>query len=244
MSTYVSSDLHGYPLEKFKMMLGRAEFSTDDTLYILGDVIDRNGDGGVEILRFIMDKPNVKLILGNHEDMLLACSFLFADNYDPCEDIGPIKAAALDRYKYNGGDVTLRTLKMLNAADPNAVKDIFTYLFIAPLYLKVNCSGRQYLLVHSGIGHFSPNKRLTNYFPFDFLWERPTLETEYYDDTITVFGHTPTLYYGKEYYGKIIRTRTWINIDTGAARGLEPTLLRLDDEKSFTPVVTAFSERM
>lgn len=233
MSTYVTSDLHGYPLEKFKAMLKRAEFSEEDTLYILGDVIDRNGDGGVNVLRFIMDKPNIKFILGNHEDMLLACSFLFADDYDPNEDIGSIKSTALDRYKYNGGDVTLCKLKELYTVDQNAVKDIFTYLLIAPLYAKVNCSGKKYLLVHSGIGRFSPKKKLSSYFPFDFLWERPTLETEYYDDIITVFGHTPTLYYGKEFYGKTIHTRTWINIDTGAARGLEPTLLRLEDEKTF-----------
>ena len=234
MSTYVTSDLHGYPLEKFKAMLKRAKFSKEDTLYILGDVIDRNSDGGVDILRFIIDKPNnIKFILGNHEDMLLSCSFLFADDYDPSEEIGPIKTIALERYKYNGEDVTLKTLKKLYEEDPNTVKDIFTYLLTSPLYAKVSCAGKKYLLVHSGLGNFSPNKKLSNYYPFDFLWERPTLETEYYDDIITVFGHTPTLYYGKEFYGKIIRTGTWINIDTGAARGLEPTLLRLEDEKTF-----------
>lgn len=48
--TYVISDLHGYPLEKFKKLLEKADFSGDDFLYILGDVVDRNGDGGVEML--------------------------------------------------------------------------------------------------------------------------------------------------------------------------------------------------
>ena len=38
--------LHGYPLEKFKMLLNKAGFCDDDELFILGDVIDRNGDGG------------------------------------------------------------------------------------------------------------------------------------------------------------------------------------------------------
>lgn len=43
--TYVISDLHGYPLEKFKMLLDKAGFCDDDELFILGDVVDRNGDG-------------------------------------------------------------------------------------------------------------------------------------------------------------------------------------------------------
>lgn len=74
---YVISDLHGYPLEKLKRLLEKADFGENDFLYILGDVVDRNGDGGVEILTWLLSQPNVQLILGNHEAMLLACKFLF-----------------------------------------------------------------------------------------------------------------------------------------------------------------------
>ena len=49
--TYVISDLHGYPLEKFRMLLDKAGFCDDDELFILGDVVDRNGDGGEAIIR-------------------------------------------------------------------------------------------------------------------------------------------------------------------------------------------------
>lgn len=48
--TYVISDLHGYPLKNFQQLLDKAAFSQTDTLYILGDIIDRNGDGGIEML--------------------------------------------------------------------------------------------------------------------------------------------------------------------------------------------------
>ena len=44
---YVISDLHGYPLEKLKRLLKKAGFSGDDYLFILGDVVDLNWDGGV-----------------------------------------------------------------------------------------------------------------------------------------------------------------------------------------------------
>lgn len=68
---YVISDLHGFSLKKFKMLLRKARFLDNDFLYILGDVIDRNGDGGVELLCWIMEQKNIKFILGNHESMLL-----------------------------------------------------------------------------------------------------------------------------------------------------------------------------
>lgn len=67
---YVISDLHGYPLEKLKKLLNKADFSDNDFLYILGDVIDRNGDGGVEMLCWLMEQSNIQLLLGNHEAML------------------------------------------------------------------------------------------------------------------------------------------------------------------------------
>ena len=41
-----------------------------DTLYILGDVIDRH-PYGITILRKIMKMPNAKMLLGNHEYIML-----------------------------------------------------------------------------------------------------------------------------------------------------------------------------
>lgn len=38
---YVISDLHGYPFVTFLELLNKANFSSDDYLFILGDVIDR-----------------------------------------------------------------------------------------------------------------------------------------------------------------------------------------------------------
>ena len=51
---YVISDLHGYPHERFLQLLKEASFGKDDFLYILGDVVDRNGDGGVETLQWLI----------------------------------------------------------------------------------------------------------------------------------------------------------------------------------------------
>jgi len=79
---YATSDLHGYPLDRFQKLLKQADFGNQDFLFVLGDVIDRNGDGGVGLLRWMMEQPNVELILGNHEAMLLSCAFLFDEITD------------------------------------------------------------------------------------------------------------------------------------------------------------------
>ena len=51
---YVTSDLHGYPLDSFLRLLDRARFSDGDDLIVLGDVIDRGESGGVDTLRWML----------------------------------------------------------------------------------------------------------------------------------------------------------------------------------------------
>ena len=106
---YVISDLHGYPHDKFLDLLDRAGFGNNDFLYILGDVVDRNGDGGVETLAWLMYRLNVQLILGNHEAMLLACSFVFDEITEgSLEALTDEKLDMLKRYQYDGGNITLK----------------------------------------------------------------------------------------------------------------------------------------
>lgn len=234
MAVYAISDLHGYPLEKFINLLEKSGFSDNDFLYILGDVVDRNGDGGVEMLRWMLRQPNVQLILGNHEAMLLSCEFVFDEITDETvKSLNIEKLEMLNTYMQNGGDVTLKALKALYRTSPETVWDIFDYLREAPLYEAVTAGEKDFLLVHSGIDNFSKDKKFSQYTADDFLWAWPELSDEYFDNIITVFGHTPTMNYGEEYTGKIIKTKTWIDIDVGAAFWQKPVLLRLDDMKEF-----------
>lgn len=227
---YATSDLHGYPPEKFRALLDRAGFSDDDFCFILGDVIDR-GEEGIKTLRWLMNQPNFELILGNHEAMMLACDFLCDEITD--DSIASLTGEKLGTYTNwlaNGGQTTLNELYKL----PNEErKYIFEYLREAPLYETVTAGGRDFLLIHSGLGSFDKSKKITDYSAYDLIWNRPDLNTRYFDGILTVFGHTPTLFYGSEYKGKAIVTDTWIDIDTGSACGESPMLLRLDDLKEF-----------
>ena len=229
--TYVISDLHGYPIEKLKMLLEKAEFGDDDFLYILGDVIDRNGDGGVGILLWLLEQYNVQLILGNHEAMLLSCDFVFDEiTEESVNAMDSEKIELLNNYMLNGGTVTLKALRKLSREKQT---DILDYLRDCPLYEAVTAGDKDYILVHSGFDNFSKDKKISDYTPDDLIWAWPELTDEYYDDIHTVFGHTPTMSYGDEYKGKIIKTRTWTDIDCGTAYGNEPVLLRLNDYKEF-----------
>lgn len=240
MGIYAISDLHGYPLDKFKALLDKAGFSDSDTLFVLGDVIDRNGDGGVSMLRYMMKQPNIEFILGNHEDMLLKSRLLFDENEK--RHLGALPPLSIEYFNslseygfwmQNGGSVTLGNLKKLQEDDPNEFENLMDYLEKAKLYSEAEVNGRCFLLVHGGLPDFSKNKKPFEYSRDGLLWERPELTDEYYDDIITVLGHTPTAFYGNEHRGKVIKTRTWINIDTGCSHGLPPTLLRLDDLSVF-----------
>ena len=149
---YVISDLHGYPHNRFLQLLKEAGFSQDDFLYILGDVVDRNGDGGVETLQWLMYQTNVQLILGNHEAMLLANAFVFDEITEEIEEtMSDEKLDMLRRYYYDGGSVTLKAMQKL---PKDTQQDILDYLRDCPLYELLSVSGNDYLLVHSGIEKF------------------------------------------------------------------------------------------
>jgi len=228
---YVISDLHGYPHERFLQLLEKASFGKNDFLYILGDVVDRDGDGGVETLEWLMYQTNVQLILGNHEAMLLANAFVFDEiTDDSVNALTEEKIDMLTRYQLDGGDITLKAMQKL---PKETQQDILDYLRDCPLYETVSAGGRDFILVHSGFENFDPKKRIEDYADDELLWAWPELTDVYYKSVTTVFGHTPTLAFGDEYEEKIIKTDTWIDIDMGAGFGREPVLLRLDDMKEY-----------
>lgn len=54
---YVMSDIHGHR-RRFDSVMKQINLQPEDTLYILGDVIDRNPDG-IRILQQLRAMPNV-----------------------------------------------------------------------------------------------------------------------------------------------------------------------------------------
>ena len=198
---------------------------TDNQLYILGDVIDRNHQGGVDILKWIMETPNVELLLGNHEKMLLDSRWMLEDPV-PVE-VDARRERIRDCWLQHGADPTIAALQRESLAWR---RELFAYLQARALWKAVKVQDRAYVLVHGGLGNFRRGKALAQYTDSELLWERPYLTTKYDPDAYTVIlGHTPTLLYGRKYQDRMLKANGWWNIDTGAAMSEgHPMLLCLD----------------
>lgn len=230
---YATSDLHGCHPDVLRQLLDKANFSDSDFLFILGDVIDR-GEYGAELLLWLTQQQNVQLILGNHEAMMLSCRFLFREVTD--ESLEALTQENLDllmTWLANGANPTLNGLKALLKREPELVEGILEYLEEAPLYEFVRVGGNRYWLTHAGLGNYQPGKHPEDYTLEELTMHRPALEAQYAPGIRVIFGHTPTQLYGEEYAGRALHTPSWTNIDTGAAAGGNPMLLRLDDMKEF-----------
>ena len=68
---YAMSDIHGQ-YELFRNLMEQIPLGKDDTLYVLGDVVDRGPDS-MNTLKYMMANPNIIPIMGNHELMALPC---------------------------------------------------------------------------------------------------------------------------------------------------------------------------
>ena len=65
MSTYCVYDIHG-EYEKYLALLSKIPFSENDTLYVIGSMIDR-GSQPLALVRDIMRRPNVIAPAGSHD---------------------------------------------------------------------------------------------------------------------------------------------------------------------------------
>ena len=63
--TYIISDIHG-EYELFLRLLDRLKLTPQDTLYVLGDIIEK-GKHSVKLANYISRMPNARCIAGNHE---------------------------------------------------------------------------------------------------------------------------------------------------------------------------------
>lgn len=207
---YVMSDLHG-SYDKYIKMLDKINFGKSDTLYILGDVVDR-GEKGMDILFDMMSKENIKPLFGNHEYM--AYSVLKNLTKELTEENYEELVTGYQNWMLNGGITTLQEFQKLSAGEK---EDILEYISDFELYKEIKIGGNNFVLVHAGLGNFSPDKALEDYDLHDMIWHRCDYDKVYYKDKYLVSGHTPTFYISDEYKGKIYRKNNHIAIDCGAS---------------------------
>ena len=226
---YVLSDIHGNE-RRFRSILEQIDLQPSDTLWVLGDVIDRH-PGGIRILRTIMAMPNAKMLLGNQEYMMLrALDTPYDDNVDD--------GRALEHWYRNGGKVTHDHLKRLRKTQRQA---IMAYLHSLPLSADIQLQGKTYKLVHAApIEAYDRDPRYKN--PIHFaVWKRYEKDFPLPDAYTLIFGHTPTRHYRNTCPMEIWHGQSKVGIDCGSGYPEEGpdsgfgrlACLRLDDDAVF-----------
>ncbi|MBE5960247.1 MAG: fructose-bisphosphatase class III [Lachnospiraceae bacterium] len=243
--TYVMSDIHGM-YEAYLRMLEKIELKEEDTLYILGDVIDR-GPSGIQILDDIMKRDNVTLLLRNHEVMMLEVITL--ENLS-----GPAYQTGMYRWEKNGGGSTAKDY-FENLSYKEQAKMI-AYLEACPLFLTLDVEGKKFYLVHAypdlaGIADAVTDPVVTfnslcelsieetDNLESIILWKRMEREEDFKNHPYVIFGHTPTLWYQDTVPMTCWHGKNVTNVDCGCsylANGWKEGqlgCLRLEDMKEF-----------
>lgn len=225
---YVLSDIHGN-LRRFEAMLAQLQLQKTDTLYILGDVIDRHR-GGIPILRRIMAMPNAKMLLGNHEYMMLRA---LNQPYNCGEECDIESCTAL--WYRNGGKVTHDHFKHLSRALRG---QIITYLHSLPLNIDLTVNDQTFKLVHGApIQWYDGSTRYRNP-TYYAVWKRLDNTDPVPEEYTMIFGHSTTHHYQPGQPMSIYRGDHIIGIDCGSGYpDGDPegrlACLRLDDMKEF-----------
>lgn len=195
MATYVFSDVHGHH-KTLERLLETVQPSDEDEVWVLGDMVDRGPDP-VAVIRTCRSLPNVHILMGNHEDMML--EFFYS----------PHNPSISFQWELNGGHTTKAGLAALSESE---LIDIVEWTENLPYGAHVNVGNRNYLLVHAGLRplNFSARSRWTDatmdallryQLKEDVLWIRDEFwcqPTGFLDERgegpIVIAGHTPVPY--------------------------------------------------
>jgi serine/threonine protein phosphatase 1 len=168
---FVIPDIHGCSETFSSLLRDVINLRRGDTLYLLGDMIDR-GPGSKRVIDAIMrlrrDGFAINAIRGNHEEMLLRSHSSASD---------------FDEWMMNGGRLTLASF---NATGIQEIPYNYrNFLLTLPYYIVLE----NFILVHSCLNFDAPD-------PFAdieaMLWERScTVQPELIGGRRVISGHTP-----------------------------------------------------
>lgn len=199
----VTSDIHGN-LVWFKELLSLAEFSDDDMLVIVGDIIQK-GPESLKTLRYVMElceKTNVTCLMGNVDDFSVYCIYSLAE--DNAEWFYNFNSHMRDWYGSSlFFDMALECgYDVRSAKQALEIKDEIMSRFKKELdfiaYLPVVLETENYVFVHGGLRekNVADNEKhqafnLTKY--DNFMWDTPHKFDKY-----VMVGHWPVRLYDKK----------------------------------------------
>ena len=227
--TYVTGNLHGC-YTKFMELLRQIKFRDRDIMYVLGDIVDI-GDEPMELVCDLSMRYNVYPIAGEHDFRAVRMlsgfqKMLSAGNTTPDAKF----ISEMQQWMAEGGQSTLDGYRGLDAEMKEGVID---YLSDLGLYEEVTVGGKQYVLVHAGIGDLAEGGEgdlaPEAFFdaPIDFTVASPS------PGKTVIAAHIPTSDIPGAEEGKIFRGDGVIALDCGAGRGGRIGCIRLEDGAEF-----------
>lgn len=167
--TYVMSDIHGMAT-LLERMLEKIKFSSGDSLYILGDMIDRGPDPG-RVLDIVMETDNITALMGNHEDA-------FVSWYDS------VREGSVYGYYYNTYDILSRS-----SFTYDRLEEYVEWMRGLPCCKKIKAGETNYLLAHASTdGIFSlRNRKEICLWDGQFVERQAKIPWAY-----SIVGHVPT----------------------------------------------------
>lgn len=172
-NSYIIGDIHGCANTFRQLVTEKLKLKKSDTLYCVGDYIDRGPDSK-GVIDFILELRKqgflIQTVRGNHEQMLL----------ESVHD-----AYAFDQWLQNGGVETLKSFKVNSAAELES--GYLSFFRETVFYIKT----ADFIVVHAGLNFNIPD-------PFidtdSMLWIRD----EKYNQSVLggkllIHGHTPKM---------------------------------------------------
>lgn len=184
MATYVIGDIHGRAHLLEQLIRDVPWDIKNDKIVFLGDLIDRGKDSpGVvdRVIQLAEANPNIVVLRGNHEQMLLDCL-----EYGELNWLIP----------ENGGQATLisygiKLHEIEDIADIKIPEEHLNFLQSLSYYHE----DEQAIYVHAGL---IPGEHPSETDPDVLLWTRDLDFYRGYHGKLCFFGHTPTHYLPKD----------------------------------------------
>ena len=214
----IIGDVHGH-YDGLMMLLEAIAPSVDDSVYFLGDLIDR-GPYSAQVVDFVQKSP-YHCLLGNHELMLL--------------DVVTKRASSQVRqaWLYSGGFETLNSYKTATIPQHHVewIRSLPAYLDLGDIWL-----------VHAGI---DPKIPLSQQGVEQFCWVRQefhSMTRPYFPDKLIIVGHTITFTLPGVSPGELAQGQGWLDIDTGAYHPKSGWLTGLDITNGLVYQVNVFDK--
>ena len=211
MKILIASDIHGC-YDKYMALLERLQLTDGDTLYLLGDFVDR-GDGSMKVVLDLPSHQNVVCLRGNHDHAayILLKHFAIPNDGYGADDL----TEKFQLWLSDGGYATYEAFLELGEAQQ---RHALTFLHSLRLREEILVNGQKYHLSHT-----VPEKRRMRQIETcglaDCIVGEPEYEQRYFKDTVLVTGHTPTSFIDPAYAGRIWKGNNHIAVDCGAVFG-------------------------